>query len=300
MHLIRSAMRPRPEYLYRPAQICRRLLAPYRRSPTVVVSLPWGLTIEVDRHEAIGDSILRTGIHELGMTEAVWRLARPGGVAVDVGANAGYVSSITAARQGPGGVTLAFEPHPAVFGRLVRNVSAWNDDEGIGSIRAIEAAIWTDTRTATLAEPEGFEQNHGLSTMAAANPGGNGKTHEVRSLTLQAALQEYGIATVDILKLDIEGGEADVLASSVELFESHRIKHVIFEEHGTGHSKSIEILQRVGYVVHGIQATARGPMLAPHDESRHGPESYNLVASAATCELRRAFQPRGWLALTGR
>jgi FkbM family methyltransferase len=300
MNFLRSATRPRPEYLHRPMQIYRRLLSGHRRSHRLGVRLPWGLTIEIDRREAIGSSILRTGIHELGMTEAVWRLARPGGVAVDVGANVGYVSSITAARQGLAGTTLAFEPHPAVFGRLVRNVRAWKNEPGIGSIGTIEAAIWTATGTATLLEPEGFCHNHGLSKMTTASPEGKDIAHQVRSLTLQEALQKHGIETVDILKLDIEGAEADVLQSSIALLESRRIKHVIFEEHARGHSRSVEIFRHAGYSVYGIRSTPRGPALHPHFENRDDEESYNLVATAAACELGTAFEPPGWMALTGR
>ena len=70
---------------------------------------------------------------------------------------------------------------------------------------------------ATLIEPKEFDRNHGLSMMANTNPGSHGKhTYEVRSLTLQAALQEHGIEAVDVLKIDIEGAEADVFESCIQ------------------------------------------------------------------------------------
>ena len=47
--------------------------------------------------------------------EAIWRLLDEGELALDVGANIGYMTSLMAARLGKNGRVIAFEPHPVLF-----------------------------------------------------------------------------------------------------------------------------------------------------------------------------------------
>src|SRR3954465_296715 len=94
-----------------------------------VVRLPWGLPVEVDTGDAIGFSIVAGGVFDPCVTETLHRLIDPGDVVADVGANLGYMSSLAAARVGPEGRVLAFEPHPRAYELLERNVSRWRDVE---------------------------------------------------------------------------------------------------------------------------------------------------------------------------
>jgi FkbM family methyltransferase len=48
------------------------------------------------------------------------------GRAVDVGANIGYMTSLMAHKVGLSGKVIAFEPHPAIYKRLVNNVQDWH------------------------------------------------------------------------------------------------------------------------------------------------------------------------------
>lgn len=114
MHLIQYLTKP--EYLLRPSQFGRRIiefLVP--RTGIQAVSLPWDMDIWVDPEEAIGRAIVRAGVFELAVTETLWRLTDPGDLAVDVGANIGYMSSVLARRCGPAGSVRVFEPHPGNF-----------------------------------------------------------------------------------------------------------------------------------------------------------------------------------------
>ena len=59
---------------------------------------------------------------DLAVSEALWRLLDPGALALDVGANIGFMTNLMAWRSGPCGRVLAFEPHPEVFRSLAENV----------------------------------------------------------------------------------------------------------------------------------------------------------------------------------
>src|SRR5260221_9258636 len=114
-----------PHYWHNPRQVLvrlRRALRPARPGPETVV-LPWGVSIRISKDEFIGRSIWATGVHDLAVSEAIWRTLRPGDTAVDAGANIGYMTGLMALRTGPRGRVLAFEPHPALFDSLRYNAS---------------------------------------------------------------------------------------------------------------------------------------------------------------------------------
>src|SRR6516165_7045976 len=82
----------KPVYVYRPSQIVRRL-GNARRSDEARVRVAWGDSLYVDTREMIGSSIARLGVHELAVTETIYRLVGPGDRTIDLGANIGYDTS---------------------------------------------------------------------------------------------------------------------------------------------------------------------------------------------------------------
>ena len=151
----------KPEYILRPHQIARRLWveALPKRSQFTKVWLPWGYPMMVNPAESIGWAIYSRGIYEMPLTEALWRLAQPGDVVVDGGANIGYATSILAARVGPQGKVHSFEPDPRSFGELERNVAEWEQRGQRGAFVLHAAALGARSGTATLDIPASFEWN---------------------------------------------------------------------------------------------------------------------------------------------
>ena len=115
----RSLLNPHPAYVWRPSQIGRRLAAGAPGGHRTVV-LPWGVEIEVDTGESVGSGIARLGVHEAAVTEAMWRLADPTDLALDVGANIGYFTSLLASRVDR---VVAFEAHPLLAERQKFNLA---------------------------------------------------------------------------------------------------------------------------------------------------------------------------------
>jgi len=153
----------KPEYLFRPQQIARRVWieAFGDKSRMTTVVLPWGYPIVVSPGEQLGWAVYSRAIFELSLTEALWRLAGPGDTVVDGGANIGYATSILAARVGTTGKVHSFEPNPAAFAQLSKNVDAWKRRGQSDTFVLHEEALGTRSGSATLHVPDSFEWNGG-------------------------------------------------------------------------------------------------------------------------------------------
>jgi FkbM family methyltransferase len=123
-------------------------------------------------------------------------------VVVDLGAHIG-MASIYFAHRYPKARVIAVEPEPSNFAALVRNTRSYP------TIAPIQAAIWKKDGEVTLgrsnAHPKGSFQ---------ILP--NGDVH-VRAMTLHTLMQEIGIRSIDLLKVDIEGAESDVFEACNEI-----------------------------------------------------------------------------------
>lgn len=163
--------------------------------------------------------ILNFGRYEPGDREVLLSCARPGGVAIDVGANIGYYA-LSLAKRMPGGVVHAFEPVPAVFADLERNVRLNAVDNvrtwrmGLGDaagdlVFQVDPDYCTRTSMGGLGDPS-------LPTITCP------------VVRLDDFVQNAGIARVDLIKADVEGAELLVIRGGIETIR--RDKPAIFLE----------------------------------------------------------------------
>ncbi len=125
----------------------------------------------------------------------------PGDVVIDVGAHVGVVSCYLA-KKWPGITVYAFEPIPANYDRLVRNIKA----NGLTNIAAHNLAVTDDGRTLVLSGDPDMNTGHysayaerGATTLVCDSV----KLADVTASTPHIAL----------LKLDCEGAEYEILHS---------------------------------------------------------------------------------------
>jgi FkbM family methyltransferase len=117
---------------------------------------------------------------------------------IDAGANIGASVAFFKARR-PGASIDAYEPDPATYRKLVRNVG------GMPGVTLHRAAIWdADGEAVLYSSKQGWDSS--LVTPA-------GKPVQVPCRLLQSARRDARFGRVDLLKLDIEGGEFAVLAA---------------------------------------------------------------------------------------
>lgn len=128
----------------------------------------------------------------------------PGSVFVDVGAHAGGYVFWAASLSGETGRVLAFEPDPTLARQLRWNVTANGADR---RILVVAAAVGAQAGEGSLLLGRGATDENRL-----AEDGTSGDL-PVRVVSLADAVKEAKLARIDCLKVDVEGGEADVLKS---------------------------------------------------------------------------------------
>jgi FkbM family methyltransferase len=147
---------------------------------------------------------------------------RPGWCVVDAGANIG-VFSLRAARAGCARV-LAIEPDPQTFARLVRHLRMNRAD----AVIPLEVAAGAETGRAIFCR--GDASTTGRVSRADESIPAVATRIEVKVEPLAALLDGHGFETVNLLKIDVEGGEADVLEGAAAALA--RIERVVMEYHG--------------------------------------------------------------------
>lgn len=277
----------KPEYLYRPSQIWRRISANRLQVP-IGIRLPWGVPFVVPERDAIGSSLLRLGVYDLALSEVIWRLLDPGETVADVGANIGYVTALSAARTGRAGHVIAFEPHPLIFQDLHKNVTLWGNSS-CASVDIRREAVSNHQGDVHLRIPTGFLENRGVATLE----GEGGELVEVRAVTLYHAL---GTAPPDLLKVDVEGHESAVFEGGADLLREGRIRDIVFEDHGRYPNENSRILEGYSYSLFEVGRQLNRPDLIPirRGNGRTVWEARNILATLEPERALRRMAPRGW------
>jgi FkbM family methyltransferase len=120
---------------------------------------------------------------------------------IDAGANIG-VASIYFATKFPKAKIVAIEPEPGNFTLLEKNTKPYPN------ITAIRAALWNETGEVSL-----FDPGRGAWAFQTRTEGAM-PTGRVPAVTMDDLLRKFGMESVDILKMDIEGAEKEVFEKS--------------------------------------------------------------------------------------
>jgi FkbM family methyltransferase len=289
----------RPEYVFRPDAAIRRIRLgpglPADSPGSREVELLWGQTITVFP-DHLGRALIIGGIVDLPLTESIHRLLDPGGLAVDVGANVGYVTNLMATRLGKAGRVIAFEPHPAVFELLERNVTRWNDDASIGNVEARRLAVSKEPGRGRLSGGGETNVHMGLASLRNGAETGGASDFDVELATLDDLLGEKRL---DLIKIDVEGHEPEVLEGAQRLIAERRIRDVVFEDHGIYPTPAMALLEELGMSVFTLKHSLLGPRARPVREGP-APEGWPGPNYLATLDPARAIArlaPRGWRSL---
>jgi len=243
----------------------------------------------VDPSEFIGGTIWATGVHDLAVSEAIWRVLRPADIAVDAGANIGYMMGIMALRVGRSGSVLAFEPHPGVFELLEHNSALLGKHRSTCSPTLYRLALSARNGHASLVTDSEWETNKGLAHLEEST-----STPESAITVEMKRLDDIvGDEEIALLKLDVEGHEADVLMGASRLLAERKIKTVIYEEKAGIKGRSHEILADAGFALFCLDSRVSGALIAPLGTPRITPAP-DFLATLDPDDLRARFAQRGW------
>ena len=141
---------------------------------------------------------------------------------LDAGANIG-LASIHFANKYPNARILAIEPEAGNFQMLLRNTKPYP------RIRAVQAAVWHKDEPVAIIDP-GF----GAWGFMTERAGSASTQHErpnqtVPGKTITTIMEECGVSTIDLLKIDIEGAELEVFSDAGAWID--RVNMIVVELH---------------------------------------------------------------------
>ena len=260
-------------------------------------TLPWGLSICVDVEDIIGRTIWNTGVYELGVSEAIWRLLDPGDTALDIGANIGYMTSIMALRVGPGGSVNSFEPHPGVCRTLRENLRLFRRDPRTCSVELHETALGSENAKAPLVTQANWAENQGTARFVDQRPTLANEA-EVNMRRLDDLISARPVA---LAKLDVEGYETPVLMGAERLIDSQCIRTLIYEDHTAHGGEPRTLLEAAGYTVYLLDRSRNGLLLRqPDSRPTFRNEATNFVATLVPSQVQERLSPPGWRLLDRR
>jgi FkbM family methyltransferase len=276
----------KPQYLFRPSILLRRLVQEVRPvGAREVVRLPWGLHIEVLTSDVVGMGLARQGLSDVVTTEVLWRLTNPGDTTIDVGANIGYFTSLLAIRVGVQGQVFAWEPHPETFRLLQSNVESWQEEGTCAPITLYQTALSNRDGMGTLSNFVGQEANTSYSFLTSQP--------KTTQLSVRIAKLEHFLNSskpIQLMKVDAQWHEAQVLEGAGEHLRSGKIRDIVFEEESQFPARSHELLLSAGYEIFWFQERLLGPEVIPPTQSCSR-RDYDIAPSyLATLDPDRALR----------
>ncbi|MCA1562896.1 MAG: FkbM family methyltransferase [Acidobacteria bacterium] len=229
-----------------------------------------------DLRDSVAREVCFTGRYEPQETSLAARLLRPGMTVVDVGANWGYFTLAAAHWVGRTGRVMAFEPEPRLFDILTRNCEL----NALAQVRARRKAV---AKTAGRLSFRAYVEEAGNWGVTAVADDPRDADFECEAVGLDAALDAEAVEEVDVVKVDVEGAEADVLTGMSRGLAAGRYRYVILECHPEAlHARALSVaeaispLARAGYRLWTID---------------HSPRVHRLAAAgrAAASELLSVF-----------
>jgi FkbM family methyltransferase len=276
----------KPHYALRPDQLVRRWRLSFRED-RATVRTAWGDRLDVF-DDPLGRGVGRTGIHELPVSEVMWRLSGGDDLAVDVGANVGYFTALLSHRARR---VVAFEPNPRLATTVRSNTARL---AGGDRVELREEAVSDREGTASLFMPEDFRDSLVVASLAVA---GGERSFEVPTVTLDRVVGE---AAVGVLKIDVEGHELGVLRGAREALERGRVRDIVFEEHQPLPSPASALLVDAGYAIFGIGERFSGPRLTAPGQRLRGWDAPTYLATRDAVRARGLVSRRGWHCLRPR
>jgi FkbM family methyltransferase len=197
-----------------------------------------GFDIYLDPSDlGVSPSIGVLGWHEMKTTELFIKLIRRGSTVVDVGANIGFFTLLSAELVGERGTVLSFEPEPTSFSLLNQSIKRNNFD----NVRLFQKCISNVDGQQLLYLSA--THNKGLHSIARDL---GGPSILVESARLDTIASTLGVGSIDLLKIDVEGAEPAVLQGAMCLLSESRVRNIVMEwEHPETWARYDDILDMV-------------------------------------------------------
>ncbi|MGD0178977.1 MAG: FkbM family methyltransferase [Terriglobales bacterium] len=213
--------------------------------------------------------------HDLCDLRFLWRNLRSGMVFLDIGAHHGIYSIVAAKRLGTDGTVVAFEPSLREFRRLRLHLRL----NRMHWVRSEPVAIGAAASTRRF-----FEVIGGDSTRGGLRPPATRDEiaeTSVETVRLDDYVSRFPLKRVDIVKLDVEGGELEVLQGASNVLTKFRpvfICEVLdAATHAWGYEAREIVLKFQSFGYSWFEIRPDGSII-PHEIEDHYPDVRNYLA----------------------
>ena len=184
------------------------------KTKTAVVD---GHLMHLDPRDSLDLSV--NEVYEPFETELVHQLVGKGDKVLDVGANIGYYTLIFARQVGACGRVFAFEPDPANFALLKKNV----ESNGYKNVVLVNAALSDQSGRLKLYLCDENRGDHRIYPSAE-----NRQAIEIPAITADLCVGDQA-GDIRFVKMDVQGAEGRVLLGMDRILQGPGLKNVMLE-----------------------------------------------------------------------
>jgi FkbM family methyltransferase len=218
--------------LSKTSSLCESTVEP---SVTALKECRHGRMLILKRDNYIGKSLDAYGEFSELEVEIFSQFLKQGDVVAEVGANIGAHTVPIAKLVGQTGQVLAFEPQRVIFQILCANLVL----NGLFNVRTYHAAVGREAGTITVPQIDyTAEGNFGGVSLGQWNAGEKVQLLKLDSLSLPS---------LRLLKVDVQGMEAEVLSGAQQIIAKHRPVLYVENDRKAQSEQLIELLDTLGY-----------------------------------------------------
>jgi FkbM family methyltransferase len=218
-------------------------------------------------NDFVGVRIFERGYYEPETVEIVKKFLRQGSIFIDAGAHLGQYTLVASQCVGRQGQVHSFEPNPATFRWLARNIEL-NRLENV-QLNQLALTEKEEERELFLSGAE----NIGATSLIKPQPYFfSGKSCQVPCSTLERYMNAKGLARAEVLKIDVEGAELKMLKGAKSLLEGENKPAIIIEFNeqtlkpfGTSKVQLARFLEKKGYRLFRITRPPLKPYTSKED-----------------------------------
>jgi FkbM family methyltransferase len=216
-------------------------------------------------------------IHEPYETQLISSIIKPGNVVLDIGANIGYYTLIFAKLVGQDGKVFAFEPEPANFRIIEKNVSI----NGYSNVILEQKAVSNRNEKKKLYLNKENAGMHRIYKSQYVNV----DSVEIETVSLDDYFSNYR-GRIDFIKMDIEGSEITALEGmQTTLQRQNNVKLLVafdslaIREYGYKPEQYIDLIMSNGFRVYFVNSRTKDLKLVKPADLR------DLIKLAGELEL---------------
>ena len=229
--------------------IDKRVLSDYLRPIGIKRTRGFDIYLNPPKTDRVSAYIAVLGYWELAPTELFCNILKKGMTAVDVGANIGWFTMMAARLVGSDGEVFAFEPEESNFA-LLKISAERNKFQHVH----LERTCVSDT--------DGFltlflDTDSGTHSTVRQTS----RSVQVPCISLDSFFASGAVKRIDVLKVDVEGAEAEVLSGARKLISESKIDHMFLEWNPEAWISKSDLLQELVEHYHIFRIVSSSPFL---------------------------------------